>query len=144
MRYKRDDKVYVWCFSLETGKLIYDSYTIGYYEYMDGPQWNIVDEYILTKSYTKTKWGFIKSTDTITIRRPGHIISHDITLAKLSFLYHFLDLYNFKPNVHSDEMIKMIEIAKEEYNYYMINFPELIIKASKPKITENNNISYCN
>ncbi len=142
MAYKEKEIVYFWGFVYETAELKYDSCQVVRYDYLDGAQWTIIDEYLLSKKYIETKWGFIKTEKSNMLRMPGHLISNDIILAKLTFLYHFLEAFHYPSSLRSDEMHRMVNNAKNEYNYYIEKFPELIIKAAKPKLVDSQSFRY--
>lgn len=142
MEYKLNDIVYYWGFVYETGELKYETCKVNQYDYLDGAQWNVIDEYILTTTYESTKWGFIKTKDRRRFRMPGHLISHDIILAKITFLFHFLNAFSYPSSLRSDERQRMISVAEKEYQHYIKEFPELILKAGKPQQVDSFTFRY--
>ena len=144
-KFKKDSKVFVFYFDRDTAELKYREAIVSSYDYMDGPQWNVVDEYTLYEFRIIKKWFFFKKTLTYKFKTQGHIISDDINISKAKFLHYFLKKFSFTDNhTISTELSKMIYVANSLYNELLENEPHLILKAINDKLSEDDNICFWN
>ena len=139
-KYAKDTVVYNFYFDYESAKLLYKKMMVTNYDYMDGCQFFIIDEYTLIEEYFVKKYFFLTKKMYYIHRIPGHMISDNIEYAKIKFLYHFLKTFNFKqPENVSKPLYRLHTIACEIYNEILENFPETVLRATEDKITTNEN-----
>ena len=143
-KYANDSTVYNFYFNYETGKLLFKELIVSGYDYMDGCQWSIVDEYKLVEEYYIKKYIFFTKRQFYIHRIAGHLISDNIEFARIKFLYHFLKVFNFKPSANiSTPLLKLHEVALNLYNELIEYSPELILQAVEDRLaTENRMDSY--
>lgn len=134
-KYANDSIVYNFYFNYETGKLLFKELIVSGYDYMDGCQWSVVDEYKLVEEYYVKKYIFFTKRQFHIHRIAGHLISDNIEYARIKFLYHFLKVFNFKPSLNiSKPLLKLHNIAFKMYNEIMESNPEMILQAVEDRL----------
>ncbi len=133
-KYKNDTVVYNWFFDLHTAELKCQELIVYRWDYMDGMQWEVVDEYQLLQEYTIPYFKFWKKKKTNIIRLPGYLISSNKTYAKLMLMSEMVKSFGYLledkivPTCNDDTM-KAIIIAQQEYQTMCDLYPELIVKS---------------
>ncbi len=133
-KYKNDTTVYNWYFDLHTAELKCQELIVYRWDYMDGMQWQVVDEYQLLQEYTIPYFKFWKQKKTNIIRRPGYLISSDKTYAKLLLLSEMVKSFGYLMEdkivpTCSEGTMKAVTIAQREYQTIADLYPELIVKS---------------
>lgn len=142
-KYSKDSLVYTYYFDWETTELVYKELFVANYEYMDGPQWNIIDEYKLIEFIATTKWWVFKTLKPHIHRIKGHLISDDLEYARAKFLYHFLQSYkDIKKDFVSPELVRMVDIALPLYNEMVEIYPDVVYRAITEKLSEDGSDSF--
>jgi len=144
--YENDSTVYSYFFDWDTTELKYEKLTVYNYEYLDGMQWNIVDQYMMHLEYTETYWKFFKKKRQKTVRLPGLLISNDKIIAKIKLfqftLEHFGYVikndrdYNPEPN-----LINVVSWVRDEMNKLLGDCPEKCLQAIDNIVPDEKNYS---
>lgn len=136
-QYLNNNPVYSFYFNWNTGKLSYKKLSVVGYDYTDGFQLDILDEYKLIEEQQKRRFIFFKKKKTFHLYRiKSHLISDDKEYAKIKFLYHFLKTFNnYERDNISYKVKHMILNAKILYDKIVEKKPDLILKAITDKIS---------
>jgi len=131
--------VYNWFFDLETENIMCNEYKIESYEYTDGMQWEIIDMYNCSKNILIPFCKVFKKKKKIYHRIPGHLLHTNKEVAKVIFLKEVLKSFGYilKKNGKSlnYNLYNRVIKVKREYDLYMENSPELILKAQVIKLS---------
>lgn len=133
-KYKNDTTVFNWFFDLGTAELKCQELTVYSWEYMDGMQWHVVDEYQLLQEYYIPFFKFFKKKKTNIIRRPGYLISSDKNYAKMMLVAEMVKGFGYilerdLEYTCSDGTRKAIITAQKEYEIMSEEYPELVVKS---------------
>ena len=146
-KYKNGTTVFNWSFDLYSSELKCQESTVEHWMEMDGMQWQVIDEYVLSyKTYSKKLKIFNVSSDN-NMRRPGYLISDDKDYAKLLLVSEvmnqlsYLSTPTFKSSAN-EGTLKAIETSKIEYNMFKDEYPELIVKSLGEYRPEETNIGW--
>ena len=134
-KYISNDIVYSWYFDLHTSELTCRELTVFRWDYMDGMQWKVVDEYQLVHEYKVPWMKFLTKTKKEFIRRPGYLISNDRTYAKLLVVDEMVKSFGYLLekdykgyDCASEATYKASSKAKEELSELSEKYPELVVK----------------
>lgn len=147
-KYQKDDIVYSYYFDWKTSELKFDTLIVYNYEYLDGMQWNIIDEYALYKVYEIPYFKFWKKKKQKLIRLPGLLISDDNIVAKIKLLHHLLNSFGYildsDSRSYSTEknLLNIVENAKKELDTLSYKYPEKFFKAINFIPVDKNNYTY--
>lgn len=142
-KYQINTKVYNFSFEYDTGKLVCKELFVVGYEYMDGLQYEIIDEYRLIEEYTIKKYFIFKKKKFACHRLKSHIISDDKECAKIKFLHYFLkEFKHIALHDYNNKIGNFIKSAKILYNEVLTNNPEKILIAVSGKISKNDVVQF--
>lgn len=134
--------VYTYYFDYETHELICKELKVVRYDYLDGCQWNVIDEYTLEEEIVETKYYFFKKKKSIKHTAVGHLISDNKDKAKLRFLHNFLQTFICESERTPEKLIKLNKLAKSYYNEMVENKPEIVLTGLTEKLISDNRIQY--
>ena len=141
--YPKGTTVYTFYFDYDTSELICKELKVASYDYLDGCQWNIIDEYRLDEEIIETKYYFFKKKKIITHTVIGHLLSDNVDKAKVRFLHNFLTTFTIhNPSKTPERLIKLVALAKTYYNEMVENKPEIVLTGITEKLVPNNRIQY--
>ncbi len=135
-KYPTGSTVYNFYFDYDTSELVHKELIVSGYDYMDGCQWSVIDEYRLEEHFYKPKFYFFKTKCVYVYKICGHLISDKPEYAKTKFLHNFLNTFTPYERIPAN-ILKMYETAKEEYNKILDTNPEYLFKAITKKMAEN-------
>jgi hypothetical protein len=140
-KFKLDEKVYTHFYDYETHEILCEEYQVWRYDYMDGMQWNVIDEYQLMAFDTVRKYIFFKTKKRRFLNRPSHLIHKDKEISRTLLIMCVLDKFNFDDEKFvSIELKRIVHHARKEYKKIESEKPELLLKVSSiPVLTEENN-----
>ena len=133
-KYPKDTEVYTFYYDWNTAELNSELLTVYGYEYMDGMQWNVTDEYTLFKEYFIPFFKFFKKKKTTFVRLPGILINPDKVVAEIKFHHYVLERFGHDEEKHRayDPKTKLIDVivnSKKKLNILTEKYPEKVIKA---------------
>lgn len=123
-------KVFKFYIDKETSTLRYRYLPISFYDYMDGMQWVVIDEYTLIEYTFKRKFFFFKETKQRRYNYPATLIDPDYLTAKAKFLYQYFMYYGGKVDfdVLVEDDPKLYSVIRKHYDDLLIDYPELMLK----------------
>lgn len=132
-KYPQDSIVYSYYFDWETAELKHDTLIVYNYEYLDGMQWNVVDEYTCYKECEVPHLKFFKKKKQSLVRLPGLLISDDPIVAKIKLLNQCVERFGYvseqdKPYLEP-KLVKIAKKAKSELKTLSEQYPEKFLKA---------------
>ena len=142
MKFKRNTKVYKWSYDILETTLECHTIIVDSYEYLDGMQWDTIDEYTCHYYIDEPYLKFFTKSVKMKCRVRGHMIHTDKTTAKLILLQKVLDMYGYlheKTNIPTSNMIDVIKHAKREFNLLIDKYPEKVIAAQVTQLANDNN-----
>jgi len=130
IRCQEGTRVYKFYFDHDSGELKFRHLPVLTYQYMDGMQWNVIDMYTLIEEKKVRKYLVFKEIQQIKHPAPGVLIDQDFQVAKVKFLYHFVTHYDTHAifSYLSDIEKKCYSDAKNQYNTFVKDFPEILLK----------------
>jgi len=143
-KYETDSTVYNWYFDIDTSDLKCQELKVFRWNYMDGMQWQVMDEYMLVQETFVQYFKFFRKKKTNFLRKPGYLISSDKRYAKILLVTEMLKGFGYileKDSNHtcSDGTHKAVITAKAEYDRLSEEYPELIVKSFGEFKPEENN-----
>ncbi len=132
-RFKKNEIVYNWHYTHLTSELKCSEIVVDYYEYMDGMQWNVVDEYRCHREYHIPYWKIFKKTEREHYRVPGHLLHKDKLVAKIIILQRMLEGFGYILTTnytgYSENLIPILKDAISELEELQITYPEKVLQA---------------
>jgi len=144
-KHKNGTKVFNWYYDLDTTELKVQELVVSRWDYLDGMQWDVIDEYILIKETKEPYFKFFKKSVKKQIRLPGYLVSPDKMYAKVMLVDQMLKSFGYmldESSLHlcSKGTYTNVQNAKEEYKSLVEYYPELIVKVHgefKPERTNS-------
>ncbi|RLC44457.1 MAG: hypothetical protein DRH57_09160, partial [Candidatus Cloacimonadota bacterium] len=132
-KHKNDTKVFNWYFDLDTSELKCRDLTVSRWDYMDGMQWEVIDEYQLIKETTVPYFKFFSRVEKSNVRLPGYLISSNRLYAKLLLLDSMIKSFGYMLLADSLSLCSRttyinVSKAEKEYQLMIEEYPELIVK----------------
>lgn len=141
-RYKQGEKAFYHFFDWNTYEFICVELEIERYDYLDGMQWNVIDEYRCNHKRQKTFLKFFKKTVNelyVVNAKSIHInkiISAILTLREIIYKYEYLTQ---KPYIdYSNNMCVIVLASMRRLKKYETEFPELFLIAVGIGINDGN------
>lgn len=139
--YQKGTRVYTYYFDYDTNELICKELVVLRYDYLDGCQWSIIDEYTLEEEIIEKKYYFFKKKKAVKHTIVGHLISDNREKAKLRFLHNFLTTFVVGERT-PDKIIALNKIAKMYYEEMIETNPEIVLSGLTEKLVSDNKVQY--
>jgi len=150
-KHKNGSTVFNWYFDLDSSELKCQYLTITRWDYMDGMQWEVIDEYELFNEVKEPYFKFFKKLVKHRVRLPGYLISPNKLYAKLLFVDSMVKSFGYmlsQDTVSLCSQTTYISVSKaaNEYRLMIEEYPELVVKVLgefKPEKTNSGWIWGC-